>query len=334
MCGHAIEVRVCAEDPSNDFLPAIGPIVRWQARPMAGVRYESGVDSGSQVTIHYDPLLAKVIGAGQDRAEATRRLRRALRHLRLDGVRSNLAFLDALLGDADFAAARLDTGFLERHPELARAAVAPAVARDHAVAAALWAQAERRRTAAVLGSLPSGWRNNPTQKQSFRIRDERGEHAVAYRAEADGVFAVDYDETTDLTVLLVASDAGGITIEMQGHRRRYELLRSGDRWYVHSAAGRSEFEQIPRFRVADTEDAGGGCHASMPGRILDVRVAAGADVAKGDVRVVMEAMKMEHEIKSPLDGRVAEVRVAVGDQVEAGAVLVVVEAPEGEPSRD
>ncbi len=324
--GHAVEVRVCAEDPANDFLPAIGKIVRWEAADLAGVRYDSGVESGTEITIHYDPLLAKVIARGNTRDEAAGRLRRALRLLRLDGLRNNLSFLDELLGHEDFLAARLDTGFLERHPDLAAAGPSAATLHDHVIAAALWGQAERRRSATVLATLPSGWRNNPTQKQhtTFRVADR--EIPLAYRALGGNRFHVDVGEDVDLDVFVVEADAEGISLEIGPRRRRYQLVESGGRWYVHSTDGRSEIEELPRFADAEAEDAGGGCQASMPGRILKVLVAEGADVAKGDPLVVMEAMKMEHQLTAPTDGRVTEVRVREGDQVNAGDVLVVVEA--------
>jgi len=325
MQGHAIEVRVCAEDPSNDFLPAIGKIVRWEAAPLEGVRYDAGVESGTEVTIHYDPLLAKVIGAGRDRNEAASRLRRGLRLLRLDGIRSNLAFLDELLGEPDFLAARLDTGYLDRHPELAAARVSPEAARDHLIAAALWGQEERRRNASVLATLPSGWRNNPTQKQHTLFRIGGHDIALGYRALGGNRFSVDVGEVTAIDVLVVEADGSGIALEIGSRRQRYSLIEAGNRWFVHSAEGRSEVEELPRFPEGESEDTSGGCLASMPGRILKVLVEAGATVARGDILVVMEAMKMEHEITAPTAGHVADVRVAVGEQVDAGAILVVVE---------
>lgn len=324
--GHAIEVRVCAEDPANDFLPAIGRIACWQPADLPGVRYDAGVVTGSEVTIHYDPLLAKVIGAGHDRDEAARRLRRGLRRLRLDGVRNNLAFLDALLGHPDFAAAQLDTGFLSRHPELAGARVDPLVDRDHVIAAALWSQAQRRRQAIVLDSLPSGWRNNPAQHQHVAFLDGEREWKVAYRASGEARFAVSVDEGDDQDALVVHANASGIALEIGSRRRRYEVIETGGTFYVHSAARRIELKEVPRFPETGDEDVAGGCHASMPGRILSVHVEEGAAVTKGDVLVVMEAMKMEHQITAPAAGRVAEVRVSAGDQVDAGAILVVVEA--------
>jgi acetyl/propionyl-CoA carboxylase alpha subunit len=325
MHGHAIEVRVCAEDPANDFLPAIGRIVRWEAPPLEGVRYDSGVETGTEITIHYDPLLAKVIAHGSDRNEAARRLRRALRRLRLDGLRNNLSFLDELLGDGDFLAAKLDTGFLDRHPNLATAAPSAATLHDHVIAAALWGQAERRRNATVLATLPSGWRNNPTQKQhtTFRVGDH--EIPLGYRALGNNRFHVDVGSDVDLDVLVVEADADGISLEIGPRRRRYQLVEAHGRWFVHSTDGRSEIEELPRFTEGEAEDVSGGCQASMPGRILKVLVAEGAEVAKGDPLVVMEAMKMEHQISAPTAGRVAEVRVAEGDQVNAGDILVVVE---------
>ncbi len=325
--GHAIEVRVCAEDPANDFLPAIGKIARWETVDVAGVRYDAGVESGTEVTIHYDPLLAKVIGHASRRDEAASRLRRALRGLRLDGVRNNLAFLDALLGHESFLAAELDTGFLERHSGLATVGASERTLRDHAIAAALWSQEERRRQAPVLGRVPSGWRNNPTQMQHISFRAGDAEVAVGYRAVARGRFRVETGGGS-FDVLVVDVDPNGLRLEIGACQRRYELIAAGDRWYVHGADGRSELTEVPRFPEAESEEVSGGCQASMPGRILAVRVAEGDAVAKGDVLVVMEAMKMEHQITAPRAGRVTTLHVAEGQQVDAGDVLVVVEEAE------
>jgi len=323
--GHAVEVRVCAEDPANDFLPAIGTIACWDPAPLPGLRYDAGIVTGSEVTIHYDPLLAKVIGSGHNRDEAVRRLRRGLRSLRLDGIRSNLAFLDELLGHPEFAAAKLDTGFLTRNADIAAARPSAAIERAHAIAVTLWEQAERRRSAPVLASLPSGWRNNPAQQQHAAFACGEQTWQVAYRALGNDRFSVAVGDEPETDVMVVAADDSGIAIEIGSNRRRYEVIAAHGKVFVHSAAGRTEFEEVPRFPDSGDDDVAGGCHASMPGRILSVHVEEGAEVAKGDVLVVMEAMKMEHQITAPLAGRVTEVRVSVGDQVDAGAILVVVE---------
>lgn len=322
--GHAIEARLYAEDPWHDFLPSTGTIACWEPAPIPGVRYESGIERGSAVTIHYDPMLAKIIAKGSNRSEAIRLLARALEQLRIHGVACNRDFLLRVLHLEDFQAGDFDTHLLARHPEVLIAPDHTPVATIHALAAALWDQTRRRQEATVLASIPSGWRNNPSQRQW-----------VEYRS-GDTVFRVDYrvlkGERFDAAVngeahrgQILSADDSGIVLEIDSVRRRYMLSALGTMRYVDSVLGHSAFEELPRFPSPELESVRGGCTAPMPGKIVALRVTPGEEVERGQVLVVLEAMKMEHEVVAPYAGRVQEVLVEAGQQVEAGAVLVVIE---------
>ncbi|GIW43400.1 MAG: putative acetyl/propionyl carboxylase alpha subunit AccA2 [Candidatus Binatia bacterium] len=322
--GHAIEARLYAEDPWQDFLPSTGTIVCWEPAPVPGVRYESGVEQGSAVTIYYDPMLAKIIAWGSNRNEAVRRLSRALEQLRVHGVACNREFLLRVLSHDEFRAANFDTHFIAQHPELLAPPDYLTAGHLHAIAAALWEQQRRRQHTSVLASIPSGWRNNPTQRQWVEYKCRDAVIRVEYRLGKGSEFEALAGNSLHQGHLLAVDDRG-IALEIDGLRRRYAVTAAGTLRYVDSVLGSSVLEELPRFPLPEMETVRGGCTAPMPGRIVAVRVSPGEEVERGQVLAVLEAMKMEHEVAAPHAGTVREVLVEPGQQVEAGAVLVVIE---------
>ena len=324
--GHAIEVRLYAEDAERDFAPSTGTLHRFGFELGPGLRLDSGVEDGSEVTIHYDPMLAKLIAWAETREEAAARLARALAGARLHGPRTNRDLLVRILRHPEFLAGRTDTHFLERHPlaELAAPLCSAAGERVHALAAALALQAERRGSARVLGALPSGWRNVPSEDQLQELEGRAGRLAVAYRFARGGLRARVGDEALE-GLWLHACTPAEVDLEVGGVRRRVFVQRAGERVFVDSALGASELRALPRFAEPELQLATGSLVASMPGVVRQVCVAVGDRVAKGDVLLVLEAMKMETPIRAPEAGRVAELRASAGQQVEAGALLAVIE---------
>ncbi len=325
--GHAIEARLYAEDPANDFLPATGRIAIWEPADLPGVRYDSGVAAGTTVGVHYDPLLAKIIAHGATRAEATTRLVVALRRLGVAGVTTNRDLLLAVLTHPAFAAGALDTHFIDRHlPPTARVAPRDADAdRVHAVVAALAAHERRRAGGPLPASIPSGWRNNRwrPQEQSFRAGDDTIE--VRYVATALGEFDVEAASAT-LHARVVAADEHHLVAELDGVRRRFTLATDGDTTFVHGPLGTATLVAVPRFPASRREEIAGGCLAPMPGVIRQVRVAPGDRVEKGTIMLVLEAMKMEHQMIATDAGTVKEVRVEVGQMVDPDTVMIIVDA--------
>src|SRR5262245_42607297 len=324
--GHAIEARIYAEDPRTDFLPSTGTLVAWEEGGGPGIRWERGAETGSAVTIHYDPMLAKVIAHASTRTEAVARLARALAATRAHGVRTNIPVLLDVLGHPEFVAGRFDTHFIGTHVVPSRPATDAEreAERVHAVAAALWAQERRRAGAPVLRGLPSGWRNNPSQPQRVSFRSGEETIDVSYRVRTADDVEVGVDGAARRAAVL-ASDGDHIALTLDGLRRTCRIVARGDVHWVHSPLGSSELHEVPRFPLAGAEEEHGGCRAPMPGRILAVRTAPGEAVTKGQVLVVLEAMKMEHEVRAPEDGVVREIPVEPGQQVDAGALLVVLE---------
>ena len=319
--GAAVEARLYAEDPSNDFLPAIGTLVAFEPAPTPEVRWDSGVESGSVIGTDFDPMLAKVIAHAPTRPEAAGRLALALERLHLGGVTTNRDFLVATLRTPEFLAGDTTTDFIERVDPPRVLAPPPEELARIAQVAALWIQGENRANAQVLEHAPSGWRNArmPDQRIVFLHDDE--EIQVAYHSLRDGSFRFGDGRQARIH----AWDAHAIDAEIDGRRARTRVTRSDERLVVHGPRGDVALVVKPRFVVPGADDAHGGFVARMPGKVIDLRVQVGDRVHAGQTLLVLEAMKMEHPMRATEDGVVREVRVAQGDQVESGAVLVVVE---------
>ena len=320
--GHAIEVRVYAEDAQNGFLPAAGTLSTFEIPVAPGIRVDSGVESGTVVPVHYDPMLAKVISHAPTRTEAARTLATSLERSRIHGSVTNRDLLVRVLRHPEFLDGNTDTGFLERHgvAELAAPLLDADEQRWMALAAAMVGHAARRASAPVLGTVPSGWRNNPSDPQTVSYKGPRGEITVAYRMSTstvtfDGGEAVSFDH---------AVSGETVTVEMDGRRRTYRVRQRGTAFEVDGTRGGLSLTEIDRYPVTGLDADPGSLHAPMPGKVLSVLVTEGDHVEAGTVLLVMEAMKMEHTLRAPVSGVVASIRASAGDQVEAEAPLIVI----------
>jgi acetyl/propionyl-CoA carboxylase alpha subunit len=323
MHGHAIEVRLYAEDAESGFLPATGTLRAFDID--ASVRVDSGFVAGDVVSTYYDPMLAKVIAHAPTRAEAASRLAAALQRARIHGVVTNRDLLVRILREEEFLAGGTDTAYLDRHDPAVLGAplLETAGAVVHVVAAALAVQAANRAGARVWARLPSGWRNNPSQQQSVVLERRGEETTVTYRLHRGGIdVAVDGEP---LDVVLHGASADSIDLAVGGVRRRVGVSLDADDVDVDSALGSSTYRVLPRFADPASALAAGSLTAPMPGAVVRVLVEPGAHVAAGQTLVVLEAMKMEHTVTAPADGVVVQVLVQAGQQVEAGSVLAVVE---------
>jgi propionyl-CoA carboxylase alpha chain len=303
--GHAIEVRLYAEDPTRDWRPASGTLHRFEVP--GDVRVDSGVENGSVVGVHYDPMLAKVIAWAPDRTSAARKLAAALAGARIHGLVTNRALLVDVLRHPEFRNGNTHTGFLDEHRLTEAQDRDPA---PSALAAAL-AQAARRHT----GALPIGWRNLPSQSRSVRYEDVE----VDYRHTRDGI-------VTSLPLTVVSADADTVVLERGGVRNRFHVSVYGDTVEVDSPLGAVTLRTVPRFPEPEATVAPGATVAPMPGTVVRVAVDQGQRVEAGAELLVLEAMKMEHRVHASTAGTVAELRITRGQQVNAGDVLVVVEA--------
>jgi propionyl-CoA carboxylase alpha chain len=340
--GHAIEARLYAEDPVAGFLPRAGVLHRLRVGER-GVRVDAGVADGSVVGVHYDPLLAKVVAHAPTREEAAGRLAAVLAAARLHGVVTNRDLLVGVLRSEAFLAGETDTSFLDRHApaELTAAGGSedPSTTRLHAAAAALAAQAQRRATATAYATIPSGWRNNPSQLQRVDLRPAPGEVvSVGYRFDRAGTLAaleVDGVPLAGPRLRRCAPDPGAartwlLDLEVDGIRRRFEVHQVGDASYVDSPLGHTELHEVPRFPEGLWTTSG-----LAPGVGLPSRLGAPAPDRAGEARPRDRASgggaapggeAADGVVVSPLPGVVRRVVARVGERVEAGAVVVVVEA--------
>jgi acetyl/propionyl-CoA carboxylase alpha subunit len=324
--GHAIEARLYAEDPRQNYLPSAGMLHRLRIPPAEGIRVDAAIDTSGTVSPFYDPLVAKIIAHGPTRTEAARRLASALRRAHIHGVHTNRELLVRTLEHPEFLEGRTDTHFLVRHdPAVLAAPLADERAEGlHAAAAALAAQAERRRHAKVAAAAPSGWRNNPSQLQAARFRAGERQIAVEYRLARGGLqLRIDGQDQPDMRCESAAGDP--IRLEIDGVERAYDVHRVGETFYVDSPLGNSVLVEVSRFGLVQEQAAAGSLVAPLPGVVNEVKVKKGDTVAAGDVLVVIESMKVFHWISAPAAGRVAEIRVEAGNQVDGGTVLAVIE---------
>ena len=319
--GHAIEARLYAEDPQKGFLPAPGPVLAWTPSSIGQARFDSGVETGSEISIQFDPMIAKVVVHAPTRREEAARLARVLETTEIQGLKTNRDFLVATLRTPEFLAGDTTTDFIER---VQPATVRP-VTRDELLAAAiavvLEGQAHRRQNAKVLQSMPSGWRVStmPFEQISFAVAGETLE--IEYRRQRDGRFMVRCDDAT-IQVAGLTCGTGKVDYEIDRQRRYFTVKPNGDDWLVHSENGDLVLTQLPRYPNYGLDANTGGLTAPMPGAVLTTEVKSGDAVAKGDLLLILEAMKMEHRITAPRDGVVETVHVNAGDQVENSQLLV------------
>ena len=329
--GHAIEVRLYAEDPSTGsgdaptFEPQTGTLRTFEVPSGPGLRTDSAVESGSVVTHFYDAMIAKVVAFGDDRAQAIRRLDDALRRTRVHGLTTNLGLLRGALADEEFVAGRVHTALLgERIADWTRPLLDDDAVQRSALAAAL-AQARTASTSSpVLSRIPTAFRNVPSQPRTRRFKLGDEEVVVAYRSEGGRLVS------DDVTVLEAEPDR--VSLEVDGITQTYRVTVADETVDVDGPAGSSSFHVVPTFVDPADVVAEGSLLAPMPASVVLVGVEAGQQVTKGDVVVVLEAMKMQHTITAPVDGAVTDLAVVAGQQVESGAVLAVIEAIEGNPA--
>lgn len=325
--GHAMEVRLYAEDPASNFLPQTGEVLRWEPSELPGIRIDHGLVEGQPVTPFYDPMLAKVIAWGATRDEARRKLVRAVEDCVLLGVNGNQRFLANLLAHPEFAAGHATTAFIGEHfsddPSLR--AHAPS-ATELATAAALLYQASAESRAHQAGL--AGWRSAGSAPWRFVLRHGEQKLAVELSVLEAGVRPRLQARVGDseVAIALLRADGRWATLELDGVRRRAAYHHSAGRLWLYGQHGNLELLDVTHEPAGGLNAASSGTvKAPMDGAIVDVLVGEGERVAKGQLLVVLEAMKMEHPLKAGIDGVIRRVQVTAGDQVKNRQVLVEVE---------
>jgi 3-methylcrotonyl-CoA carboxylase alpha subunit len=327
--GHAIEARICAENPDKNFLPATGTlqVARWPAhvrfeRSDEQPRVDSGVREGDAISPFYDSMIAKLIVWGENRAQALARLDAALAATHIVGLNTNVAFLRRVVASESFAKAELDTALIERehHALFEAPALSPLL-----VAAGVVAQAQAEE-AALQGADPwsrrDAWRLHGTAIRRFELDDAGQRMAVRLETLHDGAAYLCLGAER-AAYQAQALGNGLFDVHLAAQRTRLHVYRAGDRVAVFAPQGSASLNWVNAFAlVGESEAAEGGLAAPMPGKVISLLAAAGQAVKKGQAVAVMEAMKMEHTLYAPRDGTVAEVMYAVGDQVMEGGALM------------
>ena len=310
--GHAIEVRLYAEDPSNGFTPQTGPLHIFKPAEGEGLRYDTGVRSGDEVTPHYDPMLAKVIAWGENRDEARRRLIRALEDTTVFGVTTNRYFLSRIIADSTFGAGEATTAFLQQafsdDPSLQPAK--PQI-RQLALAACVLAHGMAGQQA---------WSNAPATNTPMKL--DTGDEVVELLVQSSGnkLSCRLGDERHEMTVTSVQD--GVLCIIDNGIRQRCQYHRDGDSLYLQAFGESWSVTDLTHQPAAGANGTGSGrIQASMDGAIIDVLVEPGQTVRQGETLVILEAMKMEHPVKADCDGVVSQVLTNKGDQVKRNQLL-------------
>jgi geranyl-CoA carboxylase alpha subunit len=335
--GHAIEARVYAEDPANGFLPTTGKILRWREPPeirirtedgwqWSAVRVDSGIRSGDEVSLYYDPMLAKIVAWGATREEAIRRLDYGLSQTQLLGLKNNIAFLRRALLHPDHLAGDITTQFIDDHPELLADDDNPTPLALIAAGIANEIGASSVRKTGVSGY----WRNNFNCAIRQVFTHDNREYDVLLTPQSDGKRYYAKIGERAYQVEVIVHEDHDLTLVVDGHRQPVTVLCGTDEdWWVQTANGTTMLRWVSPLPTPGERRAGeGALHAPMPGKIVAVTVEVGQQVEKGAVLMTLEAMKMEHRIQAPYSGTVQLVHYKVGDSVQADAILLELIATE------
>ncbi|MBL8354715.1 MAG: acetyl/propionyl/methylcrotonyl-CoA carboxylase subunit alpha [Delftia acidovorans] len=333
--GHAIEARICAENPDNGFLPATGTLHVYRKPDCASfrvgdVRVDDGVREGDAISPFYDSMIAKLIVHGDTREQALARLDAALAETRIVGLATNVQFLRQVIASDAFATAKLDTALIEREKQHLFHQQRLPQAQAVAAAVAQVLQAERAQETADPFSRRNGWRSHGVAERRWDFR--QGEAAVPARLRYlhDGALQLAVGEGESLAEGLLSwqqAGDGAFDVQFAGQRLRAQVHVLGEQCHVFAPQGAAVLGLAdPLAHAGEVQSEGGRLTAPMPGKVVSFAVKAGDKVSKGQPLAVMEAMKMEHTIAAPGDGVVAELLYAPGDQVTEGSELLRLES--------
>ncbi len=320
--GHAIEARLYAEDPDNDFLPATGTLYDWHiADGIAAVRIDSGIEAGMSIGINYDPLLAKVIAHGSTRDEAIRKLSYALKGLSIQGVQTNRDFLLRLLEHDNFLAGKVHTGFIAENQDALIKQENPALDRIAAMAAALYWQKQWQTSDELLTNIPPGYRNNPYRNPSLKLQIGQREIVVSWHHRANDIYEVSaLGETNQVNIISFAQPS--LRLSFDGRQLHFRVTEVGDHLYLHSSSGLRTITRLPRHPEIQSATEQGAMTSTMPGQVAKIFVTVGQQVKAGDPLLILEAMKMEQTMRAAIDGLIETIHVKAGAVVGPGARLI------------
>jgi propionyl-CoA carboxylase alpha chain len=322
--GHAIEARIYAEDPNNDFLPSTGKLIANKIEPKEGIRWDSGVEAGMVIGTDFDPMMAKVIAHGSSRLDASRKLAKELESTHFGGFSTNVEFLANILRHKEFILGNTTTDFIDRYNPSRSLVLEDSEQKSVVITAALWLQGLNRSQTVVLENIPSGWNNTrlPNQRIAFEMDARLLE--IHYKSNRDGSFTVDNQQK----VILHHWSESGVDIEIDGIRTLSSVTMEGDQLLIQCLGGNKLLIIQPRFKSSNEQEQQGSLVSPMPGKVVELNVKKGDPVKAGDNLLMIEAMKMNHIVKANEDGVIVELFVQENDQLDYGAVLMIIE-PKG-----
>src|SRR5690554_664224 len=320
--GYAIEVRLYAEDADNNFAPVTGTVHKLSYPEVDGLRVESAIQTGSEISMHYDPMIAKIIVHDRNRTEALNKLNYVLKNTICQGTKTNLAFLQTIINNEDFIAGKYDTHFIENKLDLS--AIKSLKQQDKeelAIVATLynWQQREHQRT--KLRAIPSGWRNNfyEHQKETLVINDE--DITVQYRYLDAHFEVLIHDEKRRCEIISCSEDS--IRLSTNGLQKTFAICVKDQLTFIHTPSiGNVEVRRLDRFPIKEKEKEKGGYSSPMPSKIIKLLVAPGDVVKENDPLIVISSMKMESTLVAEEDGTIEEVFVEEGQNVEVDHLLL------------
>ena len=318
--GHAIEARLYAEDPGNNFLPEIGTLHAYDTSLASEVRWDSGVEEGSVIGTDFDPMLSKVISWAPNRIDAANKLARGLERAHMGGVVTNRQFLISCLRNESFINGNTTTDFIEREALETKKNLSANELHQTSTAVALWLAQQNRVSDPVTDFMPANWTNGRMPLQRVKLRFIQDEIEVKYKLNKDSLY-----EVMGSICEIYDCDSAGIDVEIDSHRFYAHVTEAGSEIFINMPFGDVNASVLPRFIEPGNDVPEGGLIAPMPGKVIDVKVKKGSKVKAGDTLVIIEAMKMEHAIKATETGKIAKVMIKLNDQVDNGATLLVLD---------
>ena len=319
--GSSIEVRLYAEDPGNDFLPVTGKMIAFEPSDDPLVRWDVGIESGSNITANFDPLLAKVISFGETRLEAANKLALALENSHFGGMKTNRDYLVSILRSKEYLDGDTTTDFVERVNLNSEVDLTEEEIFNFAKVGAMWMQGKNRSEAMVLQNIQSGWNNARLPYQEVKLLLDDQEYRVKYKSLKDGNFVSAESEI----IRMFDWYEDFIDVEISNVRYRSKITKDDDLLLIQTHKGNLLFKILPKFNITQEEAIKGGLTAPMPGKVVEIKIKKGSNIKKGDTLVILEAMKMEHKVLAPDNGKIKEVLIKENDQVENGQTLVVLD---------
>ena len=320
--GYAIEARLYAEDPANNFTPVTGKIHQFKIPNIEGLRIETAVQSGSEVSVFYDPMIAKIIVWEKNREAAHDKLAYVLQHLICQGITTNQAFLSSVLANDDFRKGNYDTHFIEQKMQLDKVDnLEENDLHEAAIAATIFDWKNREESRTILKNIPSGWRNSFYQPNIEKYIFGEKEVEINYRFFKNK-FEFFFGEKT-ITTRLANFDHEKIRIEIDGIQKDFSVLKFENEFHVQSSSiGNIKLIQADRFPKKEKEKIKGGYEAPMPSQIISVLVEENQKVEQGTPLLIISSMKMENTISAEEEGVVEEIYATEGSNVEAGFLLM------------